>query len=97
MANTAPSSGASSHAICSELKPEYDVPNMPTRPLHHSCAASQATTSTRSACSAGGYSSVASPADEPVPRRSSRHTANPNRSRRSSYPTAYDDVRSSLR
>ncbi len=75
MAQIAFSAGGRSQAICSELNPEYDVPHMPTLPSHHSWAASQAMTVTRSDCSASGYSSVASPSDEPVPRRSSRHTA----------------------
>jgi hypothetical protein len=44
MATTALSSGGRSHAICNELKPEYDVPYMPTLPSHHSWAANQAMT-----------------------------------------------------
>ena len=75
MATIALSAGGRSAATCSELKPEYDVPNIPTLPSHHSCSASQAITVQRSVRSTRGYSSVASPADEPVPRRSSRHTA----------------------
>ena len=63
---------AARHAIWSELKPEYDVPNIPTRPFDHGCAASQSIAVARSLRSTSGYSSVAIPADEPVPRRSTR-------------------------
>ena len=75
MAMIAFSAGGRSHATCSELKPEYDVPYMPTAPVHHGCSASQAMTSHRSRCSCSGYSSVASPSDDPVPRTSTRATA----------------------
>ncbi len=75
METTALSAGGRSHAICSELNPEYDVPHIPTLPSHHGWSASQPITSTRSDCSTTGYSSVASPSEEPVPRRSSRQTA----------------------
>ena len=44
MATTAPSSGTPSAAMCSELNPEYDVPNIPTRPLDHGCVASHSMT-----------------------------------------------------
>ena len=71
------SSGTPSVAMCNELKPEYDVPNMPTRPVDHGCAASHSIAVRRSARSMSGYSSSRMPPDEPVPRRSSRSTANP--------------------
>ena len=37
MAQTALSAGGRSAARCSALKPEYDVPYMPTAPVHHGC------------------------------------------------------------
>ena len=46
-------------ATCSALKPPQEMPIMPTVPLHQGCAASQAITSTASACSCGRYSSRA--------------------------------------
>ena len=97
MAMTAFSCGGFSQAICSELKPEYEVPYMPTLPSHQPCSASHPMTSARSRCSRAGYSSVASPPDEPVPRRSSRHTAYENSSRSRVYSGRYEEVRSSLR
>ena len=65
MAQTAFSAGGRRAASCSELKPEYDVPYMPTLPFDHGWSASQAMTSARSDCSSGGYSSVAMPAGRP--------------------------------
>jgi hypothetical protein len=97
MAQIAPSAGGRSIAIWIELKPEYDVPYIPTRPVDHSCAASQAIASARSACSCGGYSSSASPSEEPVPRRSRRATANPPSRQSRTYSDEYDAVRSSMR
>ena len=40
MAQTAFSAGGRSAASCSELKPEYDVPYMPTAPVHQAWFAS---------------------------------------------------------
>ena len=77
MATIAPSSGTPSIAMCSELKPEYDVPNMPTRPVLHGCAAIHSMAVRRSARSVSVYSSSMMPPDEPVPRRSRRNTAKP--------------------
>ena len=48
------------------------MPYMPTRRCTIPASASQAMTSHRSRCSCAGYSSTASPSDEPVPRRSRR-------------------------
>ena len=62
--------------MCNELKPEYDVPNMPTRPLDHGCAASHSITVAQVGALDVGVLVVAMPPDEPVPRRSSRQTAN---------------------
>jgi hypothetical protein len=70
---------------------------MPTAPVDHGCAASQAITWHRSACSLAGYSSVATPSDDPVPRRSTRATAYPYSRHRRSYSGRYDAVASSLR
>ena len=53
--------GRPSAAIWSELNPEYDVPNIPTRPFDHGCAASHSITRPRSARSTSGYSSVVDP------------------------------------
>jgi hypothetical protein len=53
------------------------VPYIPTDPVDHGWAASQPMTWQRSACSLAGYSSVATPSDDPVPRRSTRATAYP--------------------
>ena len=53
------------------------MPHMPTLPLHHGCAASHSTASYPSSVSASVYSSSATPGEEPVPRTSSRHSANP--------------------
>ncbi len=56
-------------------KPPYDVPYMPTAPVHQSCAASQAITSHMSSVSMARYSAAAMPSDVPVPRMSTRQTA----------------------
>ena len=48
---------------------------MPTPPAHQGCAASQAMTSTPSACSCGRYSSSISPSESPLPRMSTRTDA----------------------
>ena len=48
---------------------------MPTAPVHHGCSASHAMTAHMSSASPGGYSSTATPSDDPVPRVSTRHTA----------------------
>jgi hypothetical protein len=88
MGTIAPSADGRRMATWIELKPLYDVPNMPTRPVHHGWAASQAMTATRSSCSRAGYSSTATPVEEPVPRRSSRHTAYPYSSHSRRYSSA---------
>ena len=85
MAQTAFSAGGRRAANWSELKPEYDVPYIPTLPLDHGWEASQAMTSARSVCSSGGYSSVAIPSEDPVPRTSTRATAKPPSSARRRY------------
>jgi hypothetical protein len=69
------SAGGCSAATCSELKPLYDVPNIPTLPLDHGCSASHAIVSTWSCHSRSVYSSTAMPCDDPVPRTSARQTA----------------------
>jgi len=48
---------------------------MPTAPLHHGCAASQAITSSASSCSCWAYSSNNNPSDSPLPRISTRTAA----------------------
>ena len=53
------------------------MPHMPTLPLHHGCAASHSTASYPSSVSASVYSSSATPGELPVPRTSSRQSANP--------------------
>ncbi len=53
------------------------MPHMPTAPVHHGWAASHSTASYPSRVSASVYSSRATPADDPVPRTSSRHRAKP--------------------
>lgn len=67
-------SGASA-AIWSELKPPHEMPNMPTRPEHHSCRASQWMTATPSASSVASYSSPGMPSLLPCPRTSTRTEA----------------------
>ena len=62
-------------ATCSALKPPQEMPIMPTLPLHQGCAASQAITSTASACSCGRYSSASRPSESPEPRMSTRTAA----------------------
>ena len=64
-------------ASCTALNPPQETPVTPMRPLHQSCAASPASTSSRSSCSVVVYSSSSTPAEEPVPRRSSRTQAKP--------------------
>ena len=60
---------------------------MPTYPFDQSWPASQAMTSARSRCSDAGYSSVARPSEEPVPRRSTRTRNRPSvRSRSYAWP-----------
>ena len=85
MAQIAFSAGGRRAASCNELKPEYDVPYMPTAPVDQGWSASQAMTAARSDCSSAGYSSVAMPSDEPVPRTSTRATAKPPSSARRRY------------
>ena len=70
---------------------------MPMLPVHQGWAASQAITSARSRCSASGYSSVATPPLEPVPRTSTRATAKPNSSAKRAYSGRQPAVMSSLR
>ena len=69
--------GGRSAATWSALKPEYEVPYIPTLPFDHSCAASHAIVATWSSSSRAVYSSTAFPSDEPVPRTSARQTARP--------------------
>ena len=70
---TPPSSGGRRAAICSPLNPPHDLPMMPTRPVHHGCAASQASTSSASSCSCGRYSSSMTPSESPEPRMVDAH------------------------
>ena len=49
------------------------MPHIPTAPVHHGWAASHSTASNPSRVSSSVYSSSATPADEPVPRTSTRH------------------------
>ena len=88
MGTIALSAGGRSIATWIELNPPHDVPYIPTFPVHQSCAASHVMTSQTSACSCGWYSSSAMPWDDPVPRRSSRHTAKPPSSHRRRYSLA---------
>ena len=88
MGTMAPSAGGRSQATWRLLKPDQEVPYMPTRPVDHSCAASHSITAQMSACSCAVYSSVAIPEEEPVPRTSSRHTARPPSSQSRSYSDA---------
>ena len=53
------------------------MPHIPTLPLHHGWAASHSTASYPSRVSSSVYSSRATPGELPVPRTSSRHSANP--------------------
>lgn len=62
-------------AIWRELKPPQEMPNMRTLPLHQGWAASQLTTSTPSAGSVAGCSSVGVPPLSPWPRMSTRTEA----------------------
>ncbi len=71
----APSAGGRSAATWSALKPPHEMPVIPTAPEHHGCAASQAITSSASACSCAVYSSSRIPSDSPVPRMSTRTDA----------------------
>jgi hypothetical protein len=75
IAATAPSCGTPSIAMWSELKPEYDVPSMPTLPVLHGCVATHSMAARRSRRSTSGYSSGEMPVDKPVPRTSTRRTA----------------------
>src|SRR5215213_196927 len=70
---------------------------MPTAPVDHDWEASHPITRHRSACSLAGYSSTATPSDDPVPRRSTRTTAYPYSPHSRSYSGRYDAVASSLR
>src|SRR5262245_48538032 len=60
-----------------DVKPPYEMPHIPTEPLHHGCTASHSTASYPSRVSSAVYSSSATPPDDPVPRTSSRHKAKP--------------------
>ncbi len=53
MVTTAFSAGGRRAATCRPLNPPQEMPIIPTSPLHHSCAASQAITSSASSCSCG--------------------------------------------
>ncbi len=68
-------------ATWSEVKPPYEVPNIPTLPLHHGCSASHAIAATPSSCSCPQYSSSAVPSESPVPRTSMRATTKPRSAR----------------
>ena len=59
-------------AICTELNAPYEMPVMPTLPLHQGCFDSQSITWSVSWCSFTAYSSSGKPSDAPVPRTSSR-------------------------
>ena len=50
---------------------------MPTLPLHHGCREIQRTNGATSACSGRSYSLTMMPPDSPVPRTSTRTSANP--------------------
>ena len=64
------------------------MPNIPTRLVLHGWAAIHWMTVRRSLRSTSGYSSVASPPEDPVPRRSTRTTANPPSSAKRTYESA---------
>jgi hypothetical protein len=64
--------GGARAAICKVLKPPQEMPRMPTAPFDHGCAASQAMTSSPSACSCFVYSPRSSPSESPEPRMSTR-------------------------
>ena len=69
------SAGGPSIAAWSVANPAYELPNIPTEPVHQGCSASQAMTAHRSSASVAGYSSTATPSEVPVPRVSTRQTA----------------------
>ena len=69
------SAGGRRAATWSALKPPQELPIIPTAPVHHGWAASQAMTSTASSCSMGRYSSVSTPSESPLPRWSTRTQA----------------------
>ena len=62
------SAGGAMAATCTVVKPEYDVPSIPTDPLDQSCSASQAMASYESWVSSLMYSSIETPPELPVPR-----------------------------
>ena len=59
------------------LNPPQEIPIIPVRPSHQGCAAIQASTSSASDSSCSRYSSVSTPSELPLPRRSTRTPANP--------------------
>jgi hypothetical protein len=68
------SAGGRSIAIWMLLNPEYEYPYMPTVPSDHGWVASQWITVAMSVRSTSGYSSVAAPSLDPVPRTSTRQS-----------------------
>ncbi len=70
------SAGGRRSATWIALNPPHEMPHMPTAPVHHGWAASQAMTSSASRCSVSVYSpSGRVPPLRPVPRMSTRAPA----------------------
>ncbi len=67
--------GGRSFATWIAVKPPYEIPHIPTAPVHHGWVASHSTASKPSRVSSSVYSSSATPPDDPVPRTSTRHSA----------------------
>ncbi|SLI50057.1 Uncharacterised protein [Mycobacteroides abscessus subsp. abscessus] len=66
------SAGGRRAATCRLLNPPQEMPIIPTLPSHQGWSASHAITSQASSCSVGRYSSVSTPSESPLPRRSTR-------------------------
>ena len=69
--------GGRSAATWIDVNPPYEMPHIPTEPLHHGWDASHSTASYPSRVSSAVYSSSATPPDDPVPRTSTRQSAKP--------------------
>nr|KEP23421.1 hypothetical protein DA06_08685 [Georgenia sp. SUBG003] len=72
---TAPRPGGRRAATCSALNPPQEMPIIPVVPSHQGWAAIHASTSSASRSSCSRYSSVRTPSESPLPRRSTRRQA----------------------
>ena len=68
--------GRPSAATWIDVNPPYEMPHIPTEPLHHGWDASHSTASYPSRVSSAVYSSSATPPDDPVPRTSTQRGRN---------------------